>query len=256
MASSAGFDHDYGRVAEAAVNAFRPVGMTRRICAVTAIQTSEYPMLSGRSVGWLRYLYRKATTPDSWDRDGEPHPHWDNRSDAPELSWHRFDLVNCSYGVALMADTTPAWREVYGRILDELVFRHTGWWAAADWLTQFGPDPARGSYPESYRRVIPAGLWGRYDVPGWTANGVAPWGVQWDPIGADGNLFFRGFFLVVLGLHLRTTGDQKWDRPFEIVRDGEHTFTWTHSAIAQFLADQWRRVPNGPHCENVKVWPL
>ena len=30
-----------------------------------------------------------------------------------------------------------------------------------------------------------------------------------DPIGADGNLFFKGFFLVMLGLHLRTTGDER-----------------------------------------------
>jgi hypothetical protein len=156
----------------------------------------------------------------------------------------------------VVCDQTPAWREVYGRILDELVFRHTGWWAAADWLTQFGHDPERGAYPDSYRRVIPADRWGDYDVPGWTANGIEPWGVQWDPIGADGNLFFKGFFLLLLGLYLRTTGDPKWNQPFQIARDGEHTFTWTHSAIAEFLVDQWRQVPKGPHCENTKVWPL
>jgi hypothetical protein len=39
--------------------------------------------------------------------------------------------VSSSYAAALMADLTPAWREVYGRILDELVFHHTGWRAAA-----------------------------------------------------------------------------------------------------------------------------
>jgi len=31
--------------------------------------------LSDRDVGWLRYLHRKATTPDSWDRDSRPHEH-------------------------------------------------------------------------------------------------------------------------------------------------------------------------------------
>ena len=51
-------------------------------------------------------------------------------------------------------------------------------------------------------------------------------------------------------------GDPKWNEPFQMIRDGEHTFTWTHSAIARFLADQWRGVPKGPHCENTKVWPL
>jgi len=154
------------------------------------------------------------------------------------LCWHRFDLIDSTYAVAMMADVTPAWREVYARILDELIFRHTGWWAASDWLTQIGHDPERANYPDIYRLLIPEHLWGNYDVPGWTANGVEPWGLQMDPIGADGNLFFKGFFLVMLGLHLRTTGDDRWNRPFDIVRDGENTFTWFHSAIAEHLYKQ------------------
>jgi len=52
------------------------------------------------------------------------------------LSWHRFDLIDSSYAIALMAETTPAWREVYTRILDELVYRYTGYWAAKGWLDQ------------------------------------------------------------------------------------------------------------------------
>ena len=65
-----------------------------------SIPTSDTPHAAARTgghrdLGWLRYLHRKATTPD----------------------------------------VTPAWREVYAGILDELIFRHTGWWAAEDWLT-------------------------------------------------------------------------------------------------------------------------
>ena len=211
--------------------------------------------LAARSVGWLRYLYRKATTPDSWEREGRPHPHWDDLSDPPMLCWHRFDLIDSTYAIALMADVTPAWREVYARILDELIFRHTGWWAARDWLTQIGHDPDRANYPDIYRLLIPEHLWGNYDVPGWTANGIEPWGLQMDPIGATGNLFFKGFFLVMLGLHLRTTGDERWNSPFDIVRDGENTFTWFHTAIADHLHQQWTQAPDGCHCENTKVWP-
>jgi hypothetical protein len=211
--------------------------------------------LSDRNAGWLRYLHRKATTPDSWDRQDHPHEHWDNVSDAPMLCYHRFDLIDSTYAVALMADRTPAWREVYERILDELIFRHTGWWAAEDWLTQIGDDPDRGNYPEEYRMLIPPAYWGRYNVPGWTANGIEPWGLQWDPIGADGNLFFKGFFLVMLGLHRRVTGNARWDTPFGMVRDGEHTFTWWHTKIAEHLATQWRAHPEGCHCENTKIWP-
>jgi hypothetical protein len=217
--------------------------------------TATPPTLDERAQGWLRYLHRKATTPDDWDRTGHPHPHWDDHSDPPMLCWHRFDLIDSTYAVALMADRTPAWREVYARILDELIFRHTGWWAARDWLTQIGHDPDRANYPDLYRVLIPEHLWGDYDVPGWTANGVEPWGLQMDPIGADGNLFFKGFFLVMLGLHLRTTGDERWNDPFDIVRDGENTFTWFHSAIAEHLHGQWRTKPDGCHCENTKVWP-
>ena len=76
-----------------------------------------------------------------------------------------------------------------------------------------------------------------------------------DPIGATGNLFFKGFFLVMLGLHLRTTGDDRWNEPFDIVRDGENTFTWFHSAIAEHLHGQWTERRDGCHCENTKVWP-
>ena len=43
--------------------------------------------LDVRSLGWLRYLHRKATTPDDWSRTGPPPPHWDDRTGEPMLSW-------------------------------------------------------------------------------------------------------------------------------------------------------------------------
>ena len=85
--------------------------------------------LSDRSLGWLRYLHRKAHTPDDWNREGRPHPHWDDRSDPPMASWPRFDLTDSSYAMGLMARTTPAWREPYVAVLDQLIERHTGWWS-------------------------------------------------------------------------------------------------------------------------------
>src|SRR5260370_2285881 len=153
-----------------------------------------YPALSERSVGWLRYLWRKATTPDSWDRAGRPHPHWHDRSDPPMLSWHRFDLVDSSYAIALMSDTTPAWREIYARILDELVWRHTGYWAARDWLEQIGPDPDPEGYPEKgYRSLIPPHLPGQYHPPGCTPNGVAPYALPIAPLPPPRNPFSNRF---------------------------------------------------------------
>ena len=203
--------------------------------------------LSERSLGWLRYLYRKARTPDDWSREGQPHPHWDDRTQEPMRSWHRFDLVESSYALGLMARTTPAWREVYVDILDELIERHTCWWSAADWLTQFGADPDRGNYPDIYRLFIPPQLWGDYDVPGWTANGIEPWDLNMDPVAADGMLFYKGFFLVLLGMRSMVQNDGRWDQPFEMIKDGEHTFTWTHRDIGRHLEEQWMAHRIGCH---------
>ena len=75
-------------------------------------------------------------------------------------------------------------------------------------------DPDRANYPDLYRLFIPADQWGDYDVPGWTANGIEPYGLPMDPVAADGNLFFKGFFLVILGLHLAVSGDRRWSDPF------------------------------------------
>ena len=216
-----------------------------------------YPATSDRSRGWLRYLFRKATTPDNWDKDGQPHAHWDNITAEPVLSWHRMDLLQSSFSIVLMADRTPAWREVYGRVLDELISRFTGYWAAKDWLDQISEDPRREHYPEVwYQTLIPPFMRGKYDVPGWTANGVEPWGLQMDPIGADGNLFFKSDFLALLGFHVYVTGNEKWNEPFEIVRNGDDTFTWNHSRIAEHLYSQMSKRTEGIHCENSKIWPL
>ncbi len=206
--------------------------------------------------GWLRYTWRKAMTLDDWSRGGEPHPWWDRYSLAPMLSFPRFDLSESSYPFLLLARKTPAWREVYVQILDQLIRRHTTWWAAVDWLTQIGPDPDRAKYPKAYKRLIPKDLWGRYDAPGWTANGAPPWGLAPDPIGAPGNLFFRGFFNLMLAIHREVSGEGTWDRPFEMAGLEDRTFAWTHRGIADYLSGQWAKTPHGPHCENTKSWPF
>ncbi len=76
-----------------------------------------YPATSDRSRGWLRYLYRKATTPDNWDKDGEPHAHWDNVTGPPTTSWHRMDLVWVSMW------TGTAWPRRISMSTQSLTFR-------------------------------------------------------------------------------------------------------------------------------------
>ncbi len=212
--------------------------------------------LSDRTRGWLRFVWDKATTPDDWSVNGTPHPWWDRDSTAPMCTFPRFDLNETAYILPVLADQTPAWREVYARIADELVGRHTTFWAAIDWLTLIGHDPKVDRSPPEWLVQLPPHLQGRYNPPGWTANGIEPWGLQPDPIGADGNLFFRGFFTLLLSIYRYVAGDEKWEQPFKMAGYRDQTFEWTHHRIAEFMNLQWKDRPQGPHCENTKIWPF
>jgi len=213
-------------------------------------------VLGDRALGWLRFLHRKATTPDDWSASGRPAPWWDDQSTPPVLNFARFDLSESSYAVPMMADVTPAWREVYVEIMDGLLARHTTHWAAIDWLTQIGHDPDRANYPEELVKLwLPQHLAGDYDMPGWTANGVEPWGLAPDPVGAEGNLFFKGWFNLMLGFHGYVSADRRWNEPFDVTGLDGASFSWTHDGINALLARQWAQRPEGPHCENTKIWP-
>jgi hypothetical protein len=212
--------------------------------------------LSRRARGWLRFLHQKVTTPDDWSSSGRPAPWWDDRSTPPVLNFPRFDLSESSYAIPMMADVTPAWREVYAEILDGLLDRHTTHWAAIDWLTRIGHDPDRENYPEDLARLwLPPHLIGRYDMPGWTANGVQPWGLAPDPIAAEGNLFFKGWFNLMLGFRGYVSRDGRWREPFEVTGYEDQRFSWTHDGINALLTRQWTARPEGLHCENTKIWP-
>ncbi len=215
---------------------------------------SVHPTLNRRTRGWLRFLWEKATTPDDWNADGVPHMWWDRYSNPVVTSYGRFDLHNSSYALLLMADQTPAWREAYTRIADGLASRYPTYWGAVDWLTQIGDDPRRANYPERVMAAIPERLRGRYNRIGWTANGIEPWGLSPDPIGSEGNLFFRGWFNLVLGIYKYVSGDDKYERPFPVTGYGDERFEWDQHRIAALLERQYRERPEGPHCENTKIW--
>jgi hypothetical protein len=249
---------------------------------VTQQNTSSlYPRHNERTRGWMRFIWDKATTPDdwgysedierpwgialergeiNWTDDGKgPHPWWDQYTSAPMLSYPRFDLSDSSYVVMMMANQTPAWREVYTRIMDELATRHTSYWAAIDWNTFIGPSPNRGNYTALNApgyQAWPERVRGNYDRPGWTANGVEPWGLQPDPIGADGNLFFRGWLNLLLSIYKYVSGDDKWEQPWEIAGYENEHFEWTQPGIVEHLAQQYADRPEGPNCENTKIWPF
>ena len=221
---------------------------------LTDTPRSIHPTLNRRARGWLRFLWEKATTPDDWSADGVPHPWWDRYSNPVVTSYGRFDLQNSSYALLLMADQTPAWREVYTAIADGLASRYPTYWGAIDWLTQIGDDPRRANYPERVMQTIPERLRGRYNRIGWTANGVEPWGLSPDPIGSEGNLFYRGWFNLLLGIYRYVSGDDKYERPFDVTGYGDEVFQWDQHRIAALLEQQYRERPEGPHCENTKIW--
>ncbi len=216
----------------------------------------NFPSLNDRTLGWLSFLFRKTSVPDDWSEDGEPLDWWDKTSNPPVLNFARFDLSESSYALGLMADVTPAWREIYSSILKGLSERHLTYWAAIDWLTQIGPDPNRKNYPKEWIDLwIPDHLVGEYDTPGWVANGIKPWGLQKDPIGADGNLFFKGWLNLIQSLHVYTTGEDSWGSSFQVAGVERSRFEWNHHSLVDHLTAQWRNNPIGPHCENTKVWP-
>lgn len=177
---------------------------------------APFPHLNDRAKGWLRFVWDKATTKDDWSSKGRPHEWWDHYTAPGVLSYPRFHLNESTYAVLMMADQTPAWREVYTRIMDELASRYPTYWGAVDWLTQIGDDPRRATYPPAIMSRLPEQLPGRYNRIGWVANGVAPYGLQPDPLGADGNLFFRGWFNLVLSAYRYVSGDDKWEKPFKV----------------------------------------
>jgi hypothetical protein len=221
-----------------------------------AAPPSVFPELNDRALGWLQFLWEKSTTQDNWSRWGMPHPWWDQYSFPGVTGYPRFDLQYSTYAVLMMADQTPAWREAYTRIVDELASRYVTYWGAVDWLTQIGPDPARENYPPQFRSGIPEDLRGNYDRIGWTANGVEPWGLQEDPIGADGNLFYKGWLGLTLSIYHYVSGDDKWERPFTVTGYRDQDFEWDHHRMVELMESQWLAHPEGPHCENTKIWPF
>lgn len=215
---------------------------------------SPFPTLDRRTLGWLRLLWEKATTPDDWSSVGIPHPWWDRYSSPVVLSYGRFDLSYSAYGIMMMADQTPAWREAYTRITDEFAKRYPTYWGAIDWLTQIGDDPKRAKYPPAIMATLPPDLRGNYNRYGWVANGVEPWGLQKDPVGADGYLFFRGWLHLLLATYKYVSGSDKWAGTFKVTGYGDEEFEWDHHKLATRLEAQYRARPEGPQCENTKIW--
>lgn len=104
---------------------------------------------------------------------------------------------------------------------------------------------------------IPEHVFGDYEAPGWTGDGIEPWRHQPDPIGADGNLFYQGFLSLLLGLRERISGEDRWEDRFAVVPDADGGgWVYSQRAVNETLVRQWGSRPEGCHCENTKIWPF
>ena len=137
------------------------------------------------------------------------------------------------------------------------LWRMTTYWAWHYWIEQRGADPARNSYPPIYHQLlIPPGFAGKYNVPGYAGNGLPPYEFEPDPIAASGNIYYKGFFNFVLGLYRYVSGNDKYDREFDLVYDDDIRFSYRHSTINEIIAKQIMENVQGVNCEVRKIWPM
>ena len=91
--------------------------------------------------------------------------------------------------------------------------------------------------------IVPGKLFGEYDSPGWTANGTGPQGVQPDPFDAEGMLFFKGWFSLVMGIACHVGGpstSKRWDdpsNPWHMTGVDDVQFPYTFTKVTSRLAE-------------------
>ncbi|MGH2756511.1 MAG: hypothetical protein ACRDI3_01840 [Actinomycetota bacterium] len=220
------------------------------------------PSLDERGRGWLRYLQRKlALRDDDWSRSGTPSVAWDNVSGAPTTNWYRFDAIGMAITLAMGAKSRTLDRDAAVSALDGLCDRLRRYHGFNEWVEQEGSDPGRDEYPEGWRGLlVPSEKWGSYDCPGWAANGRQEAGFEPNPVEAQGAIYYKGFFNLVLGLRAVLTPERSSTQAIDIVYDDEWRFRYSHSEINEILSRDFAAALEGQSqglcCEIHKLWPL
>ena len=234
-----------------------------------------YPSLSEEALGQLKMAWRLAHVDDDWSKGGTVSDAWDRWTMWPYMAKFTYDLTYAVRMLGMMAQQTPAWREVYGEAGDLFNQRMTQYVAWYDWVEQKGLDPNRASYPYFYyRHTMPPGMAGVYNAPGYCGNGlstamdgllqsvvVAPVtpnpghpyvhqhspgvGRTYDPdpvyAGGASNMMYRGYFLEQIGHMRQITGDPKYDQPYHLVYDDEIQYHYTAEQIAAGMAGDFMK---------------
>ena len=221
--------------------------------------TGGIPTLTDEAMGWLAYQHRRATVHSvgKWSKDDAVHISWDNRTGDPIDNYYRYDLTFSTFAIALMAEHTPAWREAYTDVLDITLQRFVEYWTFFDWVQNSGEDPDRLNYPDWWYDVLmPKGSKGKYDSPGWAANGLAPYEYDPDPVRANGhcNVMYKGYLSLIAGLYGYISGDDKFDHPFKIVYDDSLVFEYDNNRLNELIANQLYATASGLSCEVTKAF--
>ena len=220
------------------------------------------PSLDARGRGWLRYLEQKLALPDDdWSRSGTPSAAWDNASGAPTTNWYRFDAIGMAITLAMAAKSGTLDSDRAVMLLNGICDRLRQYHGFNEWVEQKGPDPRRADYPQGWRGLlIPLEVWGSYDCPGWAANGRQEVGFEPNPIEAQGAIYYKGFFNLVLGLQALLAPARSPTQPIDIVYDDEWRFRYSHGEINTILTQEFATALEGQSqglcCEIHKLWPL
>ncbi len=188
--------------------------------------TGQSPPLTRESLGHFAYLHRVLTAPP----DGAAWPgFYIPQADTMNFGL-RFQIAFAAYAVAAAGLRTPAYTRPYVEALGAAIERMRdvrvwGYWRRAT--------PASGG-----ESAEPAGHLAVLLAPHGRAAGPLP--PPADPIVQD-NVQYSGHFGTLLGLYERAGGDDRYDRPFDLV-DPESgvRFTYTHGMVAARLVEQMR----------------
>jgi hypothetical protein len=134
--------------------------------------------------------------------------------------------------------------------------RYLEYWANYEWLEHRGHDETnRGDYPESFLPFLPPDRIGSYDAVGWAGNGGGGFEYDPDPVRGSGqNMMYKGYLNLAISLYGYVSGDDRFDRPFEVVYDDDWKFEYDHRALNEMIAEQWRQSWPGIVCEAGKIF--
>jgi hypothetical protein len=210
------------------VTAFSSIGEEKQtsteevVDRLLALDPSGYPSLGEEELGMLHWMYRRALAPinDTSGFDSLRRPFAAFGADV------RYDYTFSSHAVAMAAERTPAYREIYQYTIDSFIQRlidKQSWW---DWTE--GLSGNDGS-------VIP----------------YSP-----DPI-APANIMYSGYFNTVLGLYELVTNDHRYDDDFTLAYNDTLRFTYNHTSITEAIYRQMRENRYGCYgvpCETHSVF--